>query len=72
MQRDGETFNLAPTSYFLINFLFIDYISECLKRNAIEAMMSYATTEPEPLSFQIPESIDTAQSLSYNTSSQGK
>ena len=71
LQTDGETFNLNPKSYFLIIFLFIDYIRDSMRRNAIEAIMSYATTEPDPISFHIPESIDAAQSLSDNSSSQG-
>ena len=67
-----ETYTLSPISCILIIFLSTYDIRESIRRNAIEAVLSYATTEPEPLSLQIPESIETAQLSCSNSSSQGE
>ena len=67
-----ETSTLSPISCILIIFLSTYDIRESIRRNAIEAILSYATTEPEPLSLQIPESIETAQLSFSNSSSQGE
>ena len=44
---------------------------ESISRNAIDALLSYASTEPEPLSHHIPESIEAPQISSSLSSSSG-